>query len=562
MAVKAGEKALVLREETRRPDFGEEIHNFYFNESFTLETPIPEGEMINSWGQSIGGEMVDCQIDFDTYFCQIRIMLESGNIDVMYESSDGINYNYVDFRWDDWEQGINISDIGTEIIIPAFVLDGDDERVLSPFQIRSSEFQGLFVAKEEDGKMTWKNQPLGLNVDARKVLPSVRYYDDTGFHNGEMGDIQSTQDLINIDEAVQFVTQYQPDTMSHLYDGSNATRHNTLQLIDQTKTGPSGVTYWEYDFLCYNNPNLEYFDFDLIRPNNSVVKRTSMIYAFAECPNLTYIDHFCEGMNRMMSPTTSGLLSGDYNLELDLTDLKIENLGGISSFFKECSKLVLDMSLYDWSTVQSYDYAFCGTEEHAGPTLLNLDKWTPSSNTTTLARAFEYNPSIVNFVMDNCTMPNCSQVSRVCYHCDNLETFSMKNLALSSTNSNIYLDSMLAYCPKLKTVDCSGWGSTKAHNYPSLFRECTSLESIIFDHRCLETKWVNDISYMCYNCTSLKFADFRGIQFTHADNRHTDAFTGVPADCLIIVGTDADKTSLSSFFPHLTNIKTVAEYEG
>lgn len=456
MAIKAGEKALVLREETRRPEIGETINNFYFNESFTLDIPIPEGEMIHSWGQSIGGEMVDCQIELDSQYCQVRIRLESGNIDVMYESSDGTNYNYMDFRWDDWEQGINISDIGTEIIVAPFMIDGEDERTLFPFQIRSSEFQGLFVAKEESGEMTWKNQPLGLSIDARKVLPSVRYYDDTGFHNGEMGDIQGTQDLINVDEAIQFVTQYQPDKMSRLYEGSNATRHNTLQLIDQTKTGPSGVTYWEYDFLCYNNPNLEYFDFDLIQPNNSVVSRVNLIYAFAKCPNLTYIDHFCEGLNRMVSPSTSGLLSGDYNLELDLTDLKIENLGGISSFFQECSKLVLDMSLYDWSTVQAYDYAFSGTEEHAGPTLLNLDKWTPSSKTTTFHRAFEYNPSIVNFVMDNCSVPNCRYISRMCYHCDSLETFSMKNLTLNTTDNNVYLDSLLAYCPKLKTVDCSG----------------------------------------------------------------------------------------------------------
>ena len=95
------------------------------------------------------------------------------------------------------------------------------------------------------------------------------------------------------------------------------------------------------------------------------------------------------------------------------------------------------MSLYDWSTI-SHDYAFCGTEEHSGPTLLNLDKWTPpSSNTTTLTSVFSYNPSIVNVVMDNCTMTNCRQLSRMCYHCDNLETVSIKNLTLSTTEYNI-----------------------------------------------------------------------------------------------------------------------------
>jgi hypothetical protein len=43
---------------------------------------------------------------------------------------------------------------------------------------------------------------------------------------------------------------------------------------------------------------------------------------------------------------------------------------------------------------------------------------------------------------------------------------------------------------------------------------------------------------------------------------YTNMFTGVPSNCLIIVKDSTQKTWLQSKFSNLTNIKTVAEYEG
>ena len=59
-------------------------------------------------------------------------------------------------------------------------------------------------------------------------------------------------------------------------------------------------------------------------------------------------------------------------------------------------------------------------------------------------------------------------------------------------------------------------------------------------------------------CSSLTNLDIRKFAFTKVTS-YSNMFTGVPADCLIIVKDDTAKTWITSKFTNLKNIKTVEE---
>lgn len=91
------------------------------------------------------------------------------------------------------------------------------------------------------------------------------------------------------------------------------------------------------------------------------------------------------------------------------------------------------------------------------------------------------------------------------------------------------------------------------------FYNCSNLKRLDFSN--LDLSGVTDMSYTFYRCSSLEFLDLRTINIAGANNVSGMTFNRVPANCLVIVKDETDKTEVTSANVNFTNVKTVAEYE-
>lgn len=125
----------------------------------------------------------------------------------------------------------------------------------------------------------------------------------------------------------------------------------------------------------------------------------------------------------------------------------------------------------------------------------------------------------------------------------NLEDIEIPNITTDKTEAFAY---MFMGCAKLKHIDLRNFTST-------------GIKSGI-------TSYYKGIAYMFGGCIALKHLDMRSFDFTNPVLNETNyingAFTSIPADCLIIVKDNNQKNWFASKVSRLTNVKTVAEYEG
>lgn len=133
--------------------------------------------------------------------------------------------------------------------------------------------------------------------------------------------------------------------------------------------------------------------------------------------------------------------------------------------------------------------------------IANLD----TSNMTDMSNMFYNSPNLTKLDVRNFNVENVTTFQRFCCFNANLTEVIMPQ---SNYSSNIF--------------SCN-----------QLFSGCSKLEKL--DIRTMPTQKIGNITNMLQN---------------------------VPTTCLIIVGTDADKTWFATNFPTYTNVKTVAEYEG
>lgn len=113
------------------------------------------------------------------------------------------------------------------------------------------------------------------------------------------------------------------------------------------------------------------------------------------------------------------------------------------------------------------------------------------------------------------------------------------------------------------TIDVSGLDTSSATYMTSMFGDLSNLTSLDLSN--FDTTHLQRTNQMFWGCTSLQKIDLRSFNFSgvtsHSNMFGSNAGSGVPNDCLIIVADDTAKTWITSKFSRLTNVKTVAEYE-
>lgn len=187
----------------------------------------------------------------------------------------------------------------------------------------------------------------------------------------------------------------------------------------------------------------------------------------------------------------------------------------------------------------------------------------------------------------NLDTSNMTTISNMFSNCGKLQTVDISNFDTSNVVSSIGL---FQNCAKLTSVNLGNVDFSNLVNITDMFSGCQAIQSIVFPATVFKNRLTAqatfayttnlktiDISgiefsnstcyapFMFYSATSLQKIDMRNIDTSKFDYWNqmfgTSASNGPPDDCLIIVGTDNDKTWFSTNFPRLTNVKTVAEYE-
>ena len=199
-----------------------------------------------------------------------------------------------------------------------------------------------------------------------------------------------------------------------------------------------------------------------------------------------------------------------------------KNVTDTNYMFSECRSLTeLDLSNFDTSNVTNFNNMFQGC---TSLTSLNI------SNVTTMYEMFS--------------------------GCSKLKSLDLSNFnTIQATN----MEKMFYSCSELTSLDLSNFNTSKVTNMKGVFNGCNALTSL--DLSVFDTSKVTNMSSMFSWCSALKNLDIRNFTFDKVTS-YSNMFNNVPTDCLIIVKSDTEKEWITSKFTTLTNVKTVAEYEG
>ena len=114
------------------------------------------------------------------------------------------------------------------------------------------------------------------------------------------------------------------------------------------------------------------------------------------------------------------------------------------------------------------------------------------------------------------------------------------------------------------SLNLSGWNTSSANSMFSMFTNCTNLTELN-----LSSFTINQSNFNCaqmFNgCTSLTKIDIRNMVFSSASISNSanmfgsNASSGVPDNCLIIVKDATEKAWVNTNFSRLTNVQTVAD---
>lgn len=154
---------------------------------------------------------------------------------------------------------------------------------------------------------------------------------------------------------------------------------------------------------------------------------------------------------------------------------------------------------------------------------------------------------------------NITSLNAAFYNC------SVEAIENITFNNNVTdLSAMFKENYNLITIGLNDADTSNVTSMYEMFSRCRALISLDLSN--WETPNLTDTTRMFANCVSLTHIDIRKMTFNNVTSNDYmfggNASGGVPNDCEIIVKSDTEKTWITSKFSRLTNVKTVAEYEG
>lgn len=557
MAVKAGERCLILSDKTQNIISGEIYTNLYWLSEVVLENPLIDGDFFNGSIRCMDGSvMMDAFIELS--YNELRVE-GYGDIElrIRYYSEDGIHYRLEECRMDNPETGKSTETQNMEFDVE-IMYDGD-ETITQFVQTHVLNFGGIYTAVESErgDSLTFEKQAIGIKTLPKYIAPGYKAYTDDGIIEGTLGKvIEDKKDLRLIDSIMANVSSYQPETLSQLYYRYEEEVIPSITLLNTRKYNDLSSMFELTKLPIIDVSNFEFEGNALAELNQWTLSRL-----FANNNNLQRVIGFNDMIAKMkkVSNNDTKWITGDmfegctsFNDSETIRNIDTTVLTNLS--FASCSSLDLDVSLWDKNKITNL-YAN-GIKNLTG---MANTQW-PSLSTLNLGNSLF---TEANF--SNINMPVLTTFRQLFYICYNLITVNLNNFYAPQVEG---FTNMFCSCPNLERVDMSSSENIYAiaymNGFDQMFKDCSKLKSVNLRGINFTKKTSTarpTAGRMFSGCSSLQFCDLGSMDLSSLST-YTNMFASVPNDCLIIVKDSTQKTWLQSKFSNLTNIKTVAEYEG
>ena len=490
-------------------------------------------------------------------------------VDIEYTSTDGINYTRTD---------TNSPFVDFTTLIELSNQEEWNDLFGNFIKIGDIQFLGIY----EYGDNKWSYAVLNLPLTSQEVYPDVKGYSDNGVITGDMGkNIQNGYNFIKLNDLVANIDTSLVTSLEGVFQ-SNSSEYIPITVSMDT----SNVTSMINSFA--DNPNLK--SVDLRNWNTNKVE--DFFYIFRSCSNLSEILGI-ENIVTASANNLSGFFSGCVALpEINMSNWDTSNVTNFDEMFDNLSVGSINIkplnfvsatsivgmfqNLTNLTSIEANEGQIVGTKEKA------ID----------IGRLFSYCSKLTSMNLNFLSGYFCTDFGNSIFrNCSELQTVDLSSIKIISGSYTASFANMFNGCSKLTTIiglDTLGEDITMFSTSTDLtymFANCTSLETISISN------WQNctlggSLFNFCYGCSSLTSANLQSINgsieaingafngctsLTSLDLRNadlstityshkwSDAFTGVPDNCEIIVKDEASKNAILSHYSNLTNIKLVSE---
>ena len=207
---------------------------------------------------------------------------------------------------------------------------------------------------------------------------------------------------------------------------------------------------------------------------------------------------------------------------------------------------------------------FRGANVDISETVKQID----TSNITYMAQMFAFiNSSSLSLNLD-LTSWDTSKVETFNYFCSgapaiksiNLDGLDFTTASSKDVSSSSAFSGMFESCTGLTELDFSKVVGFKPKALSGFLSGCKKLKRVIATG--IDTSILYDVRTLWKNCTALEYLDISTWTFDAISSSFAGAYwTSIPAACEIIVKDDAAKTYVTSQNSAFTNVKTLAEVE-
>ena len=258
----------------------------------------------------------------------------------------------------------------------------------------------------------------------------------------------------------------------------------------------------------------------------------------------------CNG-NLILAGSLDTMFSGFVNCTyFDLSGFDMSAATSMSNTFNNCAKLtsenVAQWSSWNVSNVKTFWALFNNCDSL---TSVDLSSWDVSGTTESVGRLFGECDNLESVILRDWVI-NATQTYQMFYDCPKLKSVDLSGWDAQNMG---YLNWMFEDCSALESVDMSGWIAPNLKNTERMFMDCSSL--ITIDLSGLDMSTVTIASYMFRGCTCL--TSFGGLNWdmssiVKADQMFYDckALTSLDLSQWVISGAD----DLSSMFNGCSNL--------
>ena len=217
-----------------------------------------------------------------------------------------------------------------------------------------------------------------------------------------------------------------------------------------------------------------------------------------------------------------------------------------------------DISEYLSSTITGNTTGPSGSSYFPASAIKKMKNIKITSSVTNLSYAFQSLGNLTNISFsDEINMSNVTNMQGMFQACRSLPTIDLSKF---NTSNVTIMANLFDRCVMLSGIIFgNNFDTSNVTVLASMFNSCRALTSLNLSN--FNTSKVTNMNYMFNGCTSLSHLDIRNFTFDLVTSNYYDVFTGIPANCEIIVKSQTEKDWVLARRSDLTNVKTVAEYE-